>query len=375
MKKWLITVILFLVIIAGVVYYFHKRMATPPALTVAVTKGAITEKAEAIGYIKPRHSITIKSQVGGTVANIYHYEGEPIKKGEELIRITPAPDPSDYAAAYEALKEAQSNESHYDENLDRYHVALQQKLITKNYTDYLTAQQNKDVSILKRILAEQKLALLDEGKTQVAGKAIANVVASPIDGYILSRNVDIGDSVISLSSAQSATSLFTIANMNDLTFEGSVDEIDAAKIHTQMPATIIVGATPDKQITGTVERIALQSEQQAGTSTSDTPFNVSFQLQISNLKFPDNLNLRAGYSATADINLKTIDDALLLPARVVHFENNNPYVLLPADAGTEPKKKFITTGISDGINIEITKGLSLNQKVLDSSEKSDSDNS
>ena len=43
-------------------------------------KGAITEKAEAIGYIKPRHSITIKSQVGGTVANIYHYEGEPIKK-------------------------------------------------------------------------------------------------------------------------------------------------------------------------------------------------------------------------------------------------------------------------------------------------------
>ena len=128
--------------------------------------------------------------------------------------------------------------------------------------------------------------------------------------------------------------------MNDLTFEGSVDEIDAAKIHTQMPATIIVGATPDKQITGTVERIALQSEQQAGTSTSDTPFNVSFQLQISNLKFPDNLNLRAGYSATADINLKTIDDALLLPARVVHFENNNPYVLLPADAGTEPKKIY-----------------------------------
>ncbi len=79
MKKWLATVILFLVIIGGVVYYFHKNTTQTPALIVTVTKGAITEKAEAIGYIKPRHAITIKSQVGGTVAEFYHYEGDPIK--------------------------------------------------------------------------------------------------------------------------------------------------------------------------------------------------------------------------------------------------------------------------------------------------------
>ncbi len=369
MKKWFFLLLIIAAIAVGVFYVFHSSQKQEPVSIVAVKSRTIIEKAEAVGYIKPRHSITVKAQIGGTVSAIYHDEGERVYKGEPLIKIKPEPEPSVYAEAHKNVDAALDSMKMARRDLARYKSALKSGLITKDYAAYIQAQKTYDLAKHDYRLAEQKLALLDVGKTKVAGKAIANVVNSPIDGYILNRFVDIGDPVISLSSAQASTTLFTIANMSDLMFSGSVDEMDAAKVRVKMPASITVGALPDQSITGVISRVSLQSNKenklQGTTKEADSPFNVGFQIEISKLKFPKNLTLRSGYSATASIKIKTAKNVPSLPIRVVHYKDGSPYVLLPAKEDKKPIEQKIETGLSDGMNIEIKKGVKLGNKVLD----------
>lgn len=369
MKKWLV-IILFLLLAAGSWYFYHKNKGMMPALTVTVKKGTIVEKAQAVGYIKPLNSITVKSQVGGIVAKIFHYEGEYVKSGEQLLEVTPTPSPTEYATAYEAVKEAKAVEQSALRDLRRYQKALKGGLISKRYGEYITARKSYQTAKSQRTLSEQKLALLKQGKIVVAGEKIANIILSPIEGYILNRDVDVGDPIISLSSAQSSTPLFTIASMQNMMFRGEVDEMDAAKVHVGMPAVIKIGSMPGKKINGVLTRISLQSEQQdiaqGGTSANpDSPFSVGFQVEVTKLKVPEDLVLRSGYSATADIKIKTATDVLILPERVIHFKKGQPYVLLPAVGKQKPQHQPVKIGLTDGMRVEIQQGLKLGDKVLD----------
>jgi HlyD family secretion protein len=369
MKKWLIIIIL-LLLVAGGWFFYHQRKEVKPVLTVTVKKGTIVEKAQAVGYIKPLNLITVKSQVGGIVARIFHYEGEYVKAGTKLLEITPTPSPTEYATAYEALKEARAAKESAQCDMLRYEKALKGRLISKSYGEYITAKKNYQTAEAQRVLAEQKLALLKKGRTVVEGKQMAGIVINPIDGYILNRNVDVGDPVISLSSAQSATSLFTVANMQTMMFRGEVDEMDAAKVHVGMPAVVKIGSVPDKKIHGILTRISLQSEQQdvaqgGSSATPDSPFSVGFQVEVTKLQAPKELVLRSGYSATADIKIKTASDVLILPERVIHFKKGQPYVLIPAVGQQEPKKQPIKIGLTDGMRVEVQEGLKLGDKVLD----------
>lgn len=369
-KKIVAFILIILLIVAFVIFHYSRPQTSLPA--VEVSKGTIIEQAEAVGYIKPRYTSVVKSQIDGRVAAIYHNEGDFVSKGTPLLRVDPSPSPEVYAAVYQQVLDAKARERKSQIDLLRFQRALASHLIGKNYVEYLQAQQDVDTSKAQRILAEQKLALLEKGNTEVGGKPIANIVSSPIDGYILSRNVDIGDTVISLSAAQSATALYTIANMRDLMFQGVVDEIDVSKIKLEMPATITVGSMPDQQISGKLTNISLQSEKEninkggSGIMDTNSPFNVGFKVEITGLQLPAGLMLRSGYSATAKIVIKSVKDVLMLPSRVIHFEGDKSYILLPPlGKNQKPRQVPITIGISDGINTEIKSGLKLHDKVLD----------
>lgn len=370
MKKMIFFALVIAIFIILAVIYFRKNTAHPNKFQiVSVVKGTITEKAEAIGYIEPRHLITIKAEVGGKVAKIFHDEGTFVKKGDALIEIEPTPQPSDYATVYETLQDKKNLEKIALEHLNRFTTALKKGIISKSYIDYINSVKDYQTAVQERILAEHQLALMQVGRANVGGRNIGNIVYSPIDGYILDRKVDVGDPVISLSSAQSATALFTIANMQDIFFQGSLDEIDASKIKLGMDAAIKIAAIPDQAMSGKVSLISLQSEQKSGdTLDPNLPFNVSFKVEISDLtNIPSFTDLRAGYSATADINIKTAKDVLLLPERVIHFDDNdNPYVLVISKKNPNTtEKQPIKIGLSDGINVEITQGIALNETVVD----------
>ncbi|MFA6408732.1 MAG: efflux RND transporter periplasmic adaptor subunit [Gammaproteobacteria bacterium] len=382
MKKKLITFTI-LAIIAVIFFYswHHKSTSKIAPKFVTVQLGDITEQAEAIGYIKPRHSMIVKSQINGTIAEIYHDEGDLVKKGEVLLKVNPTPSPENYAEVYQSVISSRAKEQTTANDLRRYRNALKANIITSNNVDYVAAQRSHSLAKEELMLAEQKLSLLDKGSAKVGDKSIANIVVSPINGFIITKMVDVGDAVISLSSAQASTALFALADMNDIMFRGSVDEMDAAKIKTGMPTNITIGSMPDTPIVGTLSKIALQSDKEnssknisSSTSTTNSPFNVGFQVEITDLKWPPGTVIRSGYSAIAKIKIQTAKNVLILPARLIHYKDEKPFVFMtPKDGEEKPLEQPVKIGMSDGMNVEIKEGLKAGDQVLDIPEAKDNE--
>ena len=153
-----------------------------------------------------------------------------------------------------------------------------------------------------------------------------SIIRAPAAGTILTRAVNPGDPIVPLTSYQPGTELATIADMSDLIFKGTVDEIDVGKLRVGLPARIKVGALPTDVVTGKVSRIAPQAQQKEGA----TLFDVEIELDRSSA-----ITLRAGYSANADLIIREKKDVLMLPERLVIFEDGGKktFVELPGAEG------------------------------------------
>jgi HlyD family secretion protein len=151
----------------------------------------------------------------------------------------------------------------------------------------------------------------------------------------------------------------TIADMSDLIFKGTVDEIDVGKMRVGLQARIKVGALPSDVVTGRVSRIAPQAQQKEGA----TLFDVEIELDPAN-----RITLRAGYSANADVIIREKKDVLVIPERLVSFEDGGRKATVEIPGATPkaaPKKVAIKTGISDGLNVEVVSGLARGTKVIE----------
>jgi len=375
MKKTLIILIVIVLIALGGGYVWHTQQKphTPPA-TTTVKRGDIALQATAIGSIVPQHSITVKSQLSGIVERVFQNAGDYVHKNQPLLQIKPDPTPQQVAQAIETLRETQAAVHADAQQVDNFKYMLKHKVIEKNYQNYVTAQQKLQADRAKLTYAQQSLALMEQGSATIDGHRMHSMVTSPVTGFILTRNVDVGDPVIALGDNQAATALFTIANMHDLIFKGSVDEIDAGKLKTGMHADITIGALPKTVVTGTLTKLALQSEnqnnsQQPATGSNNTatnnPFNVGFEVEISHLKIPQHSKLRSGYSATAKILIKKAHHVLLIPERAIIFKQGKSYVRLPAaHKDKKPHLQAVKLGISDGMNTQVLAGLHAGQAVL-----------
>lgn len=379
MKKWFgILVIVIITLFAA--FILKPSNKTTPLKTVTVKQLNISETVTAVGNILPNHYITVKSQLSGIVGEIYQEAGTYVKKDENLLRVDPNPNLTDYAQAIANVTLDQTKVTSDQKQLNNYEFLEKHNIIKNNYNDLITAQQNFNVDTGALKLDQQKLDLLEKGNAIIGGELRQSTVTSPIDGFILQRNVDVGDPVISVSGQQAATDLFIIANMNDLVFSGSVDETDAGKLQNNMPAILSISALPNTKISGTLTSISLQSDQQNAivsptsnaTTPSNSPFNVGFQVEVSKLRIPKDIILRSGYSATAEITIKTAKNVLAVPERVIIFKDNKTYVTLPSH-DNQTILQEVKTGISNGINIEILSGLHDGQAVVDPSSNPESE--
>ncbi len=364
MKKSVIALVT-LVVVVIVAYWTLSGSKETPAKTVDVAMGTINEESIAVGEIVPKHSITVKSQLSGIVDTVLHESGDYVHKGDVLLQVKPNPTPDQYANAVSLVKEDQADVEAMLAKLENYQGLVESKNVTENYQELVILKGELAHAQAKLEYDEQSLALLTKGSATIAGENIESTVVSPVDGFILERNVDVGDPVISLASSQTATILFTIANMDDLIFKGSVDEIDAGKLKLAMPAVVEVAALPDEKIKGLLTQLSLQSQQSSVDGAETTsPFNVGFQVEVSQLDFPDDVILRSGYSATAKIVVKTVSDVLVIPESAVLFREHNAFVQLPAKKGEEATQIKIVTGLSDGIHIEVKEGLALGDTII-----------
>jgi HlyD family secretion protein len=352
-KKIFIGVFILAVVAVFVFLVFKRNGQSDATYTlVNVERGTIIDKAMAIGRIEPENEIAVKSKIPGIVKRIFVEIGDNVTSGDPLVEIRPDPTPLEYAEAKRNLEIAEVSLQTARRNLDRSKNLRENKHISQKEFD--DAQSAFDEADLRLKLAREKLALIESGKTTIADRTVESVIKAPVSGMILSRVVNEGDPVVPLTTFQSGTELFYLAPMTELVFRGTVDEIDVGKLSEGMEADIKIGALPNAKAKGTLYKISPKARKEDNT--------ILFDVEIALTETGDKM-LRAGYSATAEIVITRKDSVLMLPERLVQFRSDSAFVELLTALG-EPAETLITTGLSDGLNIEIATGLIESTQVV-----------
>lgn len=356
MLKKLILVSIGLVVVAGAVFVFVQNGSARKESefkTEAAFKGSIIDKALAVGKIEPKREIVVKSKIGGIVKRIYVVVGQNVKTGDPLFDIAPDPTPVELAEASRQVELAQVSFDNYEREYKRLKSLLDKELIS--IQEFESKQAQFEESELKLKLAREKLALIESGHTQVADRKVESVIRSTIDGMVLSLEVEEGDPIVPLTSFQAGTELMSLAYMDDLIFRGNVDEIDVGKLKVGQTVDIEIGALPDEKLPGTLMRVSPKAHTEQGS----TLFEVEIAIGETGSAF-----LRAGYSANADIIIRRKEDILLVPERLVHMTDSISTVEIQDSLGLITSRE-VTTGLSDGINIEIVSGVKEGELIIE----------
>ncbi len=334
----------------------NKTKADNGIKLVDVKIDSITEKAIAVGQIQPRLKFQVKSKISGIVKRCYIQVGDKVKPGDPLFEIAPDPTPQELIEVDRSLQSMQATYDRAKADFDRFENLYNQGVISKGDLD--GSREAFDLASVALNRARQNRELTMSGRVTGGGSAMETIIRSPAGGTILTRTVDPGDPVVPLTSYQAGTEMATIANMDDLIFKGTVDEIDVGKMRITMPVRIKVGALPSNVVTGHVSRIAPQAQKKEGS----TLFDVEIELDPN-----ANVILRAGYSANADVIIREKRDILVIPERLVIFEDDGrrTFVEVPgANPKDPPRKIAVVIGLSDGLNVEIISGLKKGDKVV-----------
>ena len=199
--------------------------------------------------------------------------------------------------------------------------------------------------------AVDNVEIIKDGIAKRSGSYSNTQIRSTITGVILDIPVKVGNSVIQSNNFNDGTTIATIADMNDMIFEGKIDETEVGRVHEGMPIVLTVGALQDKKFNATLEYISPKGVEENGA--------VMFEMKAA-ARIPDSVVIRAGYSANAEIILDQRKDVLTIPESAVSFENDSAfvYVLKKTKDKTQTfDKKFVELGLSDGINIQVVKGV------------------
>ncbi len=347
MRKVVIVLSVLIIGGLGAAAYSRSLKSTDPGFkTVLVSRGAVVEKALAVGAIRPDQEISVKSKISGIVRKNYHEVGDYVRAGEPLFEISPDPTPLELT---EARREVENANNAWDQAKRKYdrQDSLKKQGITSSQ-DWDTAQKDLQETESRLGLAREKLALVEKGRIKSERLNVESVIRAPVSGTVLELAVHEGDPVVPLTSFQAGTALAVMADMKTLLFKGTVDEIDVGKLVEGLPAKIKIGALPEAIIEGRLSKISPKSR----TSEGATLFDVEIAIMASK-----GVVLRAGYSANADIVVKEKKDVLLIPERLVKFEGGKATVEVPGEMGKEPVRKEIKYGLSDGMNVEVTSGL------------------
>lgn len=357
-KLWRILIVLVVLAAASAgVYAWTRNGKNGNGLKeIEVTTGSIVEKAVAVGQIQPRQKFQVKSKISGIVRRALVEVGDTVRAGDPLFEIAPDPTPLEVTEVDRRVDSASASFRRAESDYQRAQELARSGVLPKS-----DVEQKREAYELARVAltkAQQDRELVRKGNlSSTSGKE--SIIRAPAAGTVLTRAVNPGDPIVPLTSYQPGTEMATIADMSDLIFKGTVDEIDVGKLSAGIAARIKVGALPSDIVTGRVARIAPQAQQKEGA----TLFDVEIELDPG-----QTITLRAGYSANADVIIREKKDVLVIPERVVTFEDGGKKMLVElasADPTAEPKKVEIKTGISDGLNIEVVSGLKKGDKVVE----------
>ncbi|HSE49505.1 MAG TPA: efflux RND transporter periplasmic adaptor subunit [Terriglobales bacterium] len=381
-KKWwkrkvfLITgSIVVILAVGGVLVGFTKGGGKlDPSKLAKVEKGDLAKSVVATGKIEPITKVEIKSKASGIVKKLYVDYGEKVKAGtllaeldrdQILAQVRESQAALDAAIAdYERSKvDAQGVDiPTLKRAYERAVEMAKEGVVSSSFLD--DAQRNYELAVNKQAVAKAQLAVnkarVEQARarleTEKENLSYTTIVA-PIDGIILSRDVEVGDAVSSiLVLGSSATLVMTEGDTSQVYVKGKVDESDIGKVFMGQPARIKVESFKDKTFSGKVTKISPMGAEKDNVTT--------FEVRVS----IDNASgeLKAAMTANAEIILEEHKAVLMIPEGAIIYDKDKKASVEIADAKADGGKKKVPVeiGISNGAKTEVLKGLKEGDQVI-----------
>ncbi|MBF0278398.1 MAG: efflux RND transporter periplasmic adaptor subunit [SAR324 cluster bacterium] len=338
--------------IATFVFLYEKSQKKPIHYkTQTPIIADIVKKTVATGSIIPRQEINIKPQISGIVEEVFVEAGDIVKKNGLIARVKVIPDMIALNNAESRLKKAEIAYEDIEKTFMRrkglhQRALISEELFQETQLAFKKAREELDA-------AENNLQLIREGFTKKSGDTTNTLIRSTIKGMVLDVPVKQGDSLIESNNFNEGTTVAVVADMQEMIFEGKIDESDVGKLNIGMALILTIGAIENQTFNATIETISPKGVVENGA----VQFSIRAKMELKESHF-----IRAGYSANADIILERKNKVLAINESLLQFEGKTPYV----EIETQPqqfKKREIKLGLSDGINIEILSGLSKEDRI------------
>ncbi|BES63195.1 efflux RND transporter periplasmic adaptor subunit [Dysgonomonas capnocytophagoides] len=354
------------VIFVGFFYFLWQKSQPKETVydIVEVQVGDLESSTVATGKVSPRDEVLIKPQISGIVTEVLKEAGDFVKAGEVIAKIQVVPESSQLSAGESQLSVAKINLAQAKNEYERQKQLFAKGVIAREEMEQSETTYKKAVEDTEN--AKNNLDIIKTGVSKVTAKFSNTQVRSTIDGMILDVPIKVGNSVIQANTFNDGTTIATVANMNDMIFIGKVDETEVGRIRVGMPIKLSIGAVDGKKFDAQLEYVAPKGVEENGAIL----FEIKAAAQIK-----DTIDIRAGYSANAQIIFAKANKVLTIPESCVSFSNDSAFVYTLKEE--QPKqvfdKKYVTLGLSNGINIEVKSGLKKGDKIR-GNEKSDKPN-
>ena len=349
--KYLVFILIALVV-AGTFAYLFKRSRPQEIRYEELTAemADIVKSTVVTGKVQPRDEVNVKPQISGIIAELYKEAGQPVKEGEIIAKLKVIPDMSSLSSAQSRVRLSEVNLKQAKTNFEREKALYDKQLVSADEYDKVAQALRQAEEELKA--AKETLEIVRDGVSSSNKSGSSTLIRSSVSGLILDIPVKVGNTVINSNSFNDGTTIATVADMDDLIFDGNIDETEVGRLSVGMPVKITVGALQDVVIDANLEYIAPKATESGGTNL----FEIKASLQV-----PEGITVRSGYSANAEIVLQTAAQVISIAESALQFDGDQTYVYVLGDNGYE--RRDVKTGLSDGVNIEIKEGLSLGEKV------------
>ena len=355
MKKFgrILMIILVAAVFIGTFVYLFQRSRPKEIQYQELTPemGTIAKSTVVTGKIQPRDEVNVKAQISGIVAELYKQAGDQVKENEVIAKLKVIPEMSQLSSAQSRVRLSEVNLKQAQTNYEREKKLFDQQLVSAESFEQV-AQALKQAQE-EYAASQEALEIVRDGVSSSNKSGSSTLVRSSVAGLILDIPVKVGNTVINSNTFNDGTTIATVADMDDLIFDGNIDETEVGRLHVGLPVIITVGALQDFRFDAALEYIAPKATESNGTNL--------FEIKAT-VKVPSDVTIRSGYSANAEIELQRVENVLMVPESAIQFEGDNTFVyVLKADGSYENRP--VETGLSDGVNIEIKSGLSLGEKV------------
>lgn len=360
MKKYtkLIVAIAIAIVFVGTFVFLYKNSQPTPVeySELEATVGDVQNTTVITGKIEPRNEVNIKPQISGIITELCKQAGDRVEAGEVIAKVKVIPDMSSLSSAESSLRLAVINLRQAETDYQREDNLYRQKLVSAD--DFDKVRQALRQAQEERKRAEEALEIVRDGVSRSNASASSTLIRSTISGVILDIPVKVGTSVILANTMNDGTTIATVANMGDLIFRGNIDETEVGRITAGMPMKITVGALRDVKLDARLEYISPKATESNGANL----FEVKAAIKLAG----DHASqIRSGYSANAEIVLERAEKVVMVEESAIEFSGDSTFVYVQKGSGQDKtyERRQVTTGLSDGVHIEIKKGLAAKEKV------------